>query len=51
MGFGMLSLADAVEAAAAMKAEHAARLRAEANERREEYRRSRDAHPAALRRR
>ena len=51
MGSGMLSLADAVEAAAAMKAEHAARLRAEATERREEYRRSRDAHPAPLRRR
>ena len=48
---GMLSLQDAVEVAAQMKAEHAARLRAEADERREDYQARRDEHRAQLRRR
>jgi len=37
-GNGLLSLQDAVETAAQMRAEHAARLRAEADQRREDYR-------------
>ena len=48
---GMLSLQDATEVCAQMRAEHGARLRAEADERREDYRRSRDDHRAQLRRR
>ena len=48
---GLLSLQDATEVCAQVKAEHAARLRAEAGERREDYRRSRDEHRAQLRRR
>jgi hypothetical protein len=46
-----LSLQDATEVCAQMRAEHGARLRAEADERREDYRRSRDGHRAQPRRR
>ena len=48
---GVLSLQDATEVCAQMRAEHGARLRAKADERRENYSRSRDDHRAQLRRR
>ena len=51
VGNGLMSLQDATAAVAQMKAEHAARLRAEADQRREDYQSERDAARAQLRRR